>query len=109
MNEDKNLKQTLFSIGLAKKAGKLVSGTDAVCDEIRKGKIFLIVCSEDVSDNTKKKISDCAAYYQVKLFYLDVSKEILGNSIGKPFAACVGISDKNLSELISRNINRGKE
>ena len=81
MNEDKNIKQLLFSIGLARKAGKLVSGTDFVCDAIRNKKIFLVVCSESVSDNTRKKISDC----------------------------CVGITDQNLSELISRNINRGKE
>ena len=109
MNADKNLKQLLFSIGLARKAGKLISGTDFVCDGIRKKKIFLVICSEDVSDNTKKKISDCCTYYKTVLHFADVSKETLGSIIGKSFSACVGITDKNLSELISRNINRGKE
>lgn len=104
MNEDKNFKQLLFSIGLARKAGKLVSGTDSVCDEIRKNKIFLVLCSHDVSDNTKKKISDCCTFYKVKLYFCEVSKEMLGKSIGKSFSACVGITDKNLSELISRNL-----
>ena len=109
MNEDKNIKQLLFSIGLARKAGKLISGTDFVCDGIRKSKVFLVVCSGDVSENTKKKISDCCAYYRVPLHFADVSKEMLGKAIGKSFSACVGITDQNLSELISRNINRGKE
>ena len=109
MNEDKNLKQLLFSVGLAKKAGKLISGTDFVCDGIRKKKIFLAVCAGDVSDNTRKKISDCCAYYNVKCHFIGASKDALGHVIGKPFAACVGITDKNLSELISRNINPGKE
>ena len=109
MNEDKNLKQRLFSIGLAKKAGKLISGTDSVCDEIRKNKVFLVVCAGDVSDNTKKKISDCCTYYRITVHFTGLSKEMLGNAIGKSFAACIGITDKNLSELISRNINRGKE
>ena len=104
MNEVKNLKQLLFSVGLARKAGKLVSGTDSVCDEIRKNKIFLVLCASDVSDNTKKKISDCCTYHGVKLCCCDVSKEVLGKSIGKPFSACVGITDQNLSELISRNL-----
>ena len=104
MNEDKNLKQLLFSVGLARKAGKLVSGTDSVCDEIRKNKIFLVLCSQDVSDNTRKKISDCCTYYKAKLHFCGVSKEALGKAIGKPFSACVGITDKNLSELISRNL-----
>lgn len=109
MNEDKNIKQLLFSIGLARKAGKLVSGTDFVCDAIRNKKIFLVVCSESVSDNTRKKISDCCTYYHTDLRFADVSKEALGKAIGKAFTACVGVADKNLSELISRNINRGKE
>lgn len=109
MNEDKNIKQLLFSIGLARKAGKLISGTDFVCDAIRKNKIFLVVCSDSVSDNTKKKLSDCCTYYRVALYFADASKEALGNAIGKSFTACVGVTDQNLSELISRNINRGKE
>ena len=109
MNEDNHVKQLLFSIGLARKAGKVISGTDFVCDGIRKGKILLTVCSDDVSDNTRKKISDCCAYYRTPLCFADVSKEMLGKAIGKSFTACVGITDQNLSELISRNINRGKE
>ena len=109
MNEDKNIKQLLFSIGLARKAGKIVSGTDFVCDAIRNKKIFLVVCSESVSDNTRKKISDCCAYYHTELHFADVSKETLGKAIGKSFTDSVGVADKNLSELISRNINRGKE
>lgn len=109
MNEDKNLKQLLFSIGLARKAGKLISGTDFVCDAVRQKKIFLVICAGDVSDNTKKKISDCCTYHGAKLYVTNVSKETLGHAIGKSFTACVGITEKNLSELISRNINPGKE
>jgi len=104
VNEDRNLKQILFSIGLAKKAGKVISGTDSVCDEIRKHKILLVLCACDVSENTKKKISDCCKYYQIKLHFCGIPKETLGKAIGKTFSACIGITDKNLSELISRNI-----
>ena len=104
MNEDRNFKQLLFSIGLARKAGKVISGTDSVCDEIRKNKIFFVLCAGDVSENTKKKISDCCKYYQIKLHFCEFSKETLGNAIGKSFSACIGITDKNLSELISRNL-----
>ena len=104
MNEDKNFKQVLFSIGLARKAGKVISGTDSVCDEIRKNKVLLVICSFDVSDNTRKKISDCCKHHNVKLHFCEFSKETLGKSIGKSFSACIGITDKNLSELITRNL-----
>ena len=79
-------------------------GTDAVCDEIRKHKVFIAICANDVSDNTKKKISDCCTYYQIKLYFCELTKNDLGHAIGKPYAACIGITDENLSELISRNL-----
>ncbi len=105
MNENQNMKQLLFSIGLARKAGKVAVGTDAVCDEIRKNNIKLVISASDISDNTKKKISDCCTYYRIQLHFCELSKEALGHAIGKPFAACIGITDQNLSRLISRNIN----
>ncbi len=106
MSEATNYKQLLFSIGLARKAGKVIVGTDAVCDEIRKRKILIAICANDVSDNTRKKISDCCAYYHVTLHFCELTKNDLGHAIGKPFAACIGITDENLSELISRNLSR---
>ena len=104
MSENNPAKQLLFSIGLARKAGKVIVGTDAVCDEIRKNKIMLVLSAADISDNTKKKISDCCSYYNVKLHSCKLSKEELGHAIGKPFAACIGITDQNLSLLIGRNL-----
>ena len=104
MNKPTNDKQLLFSIGLARKAGKMIVGTDAVCDEIRKNKVIIVLCAEDVSENTKKKISDCCAYYHIKLYFCPLTKDSLGHAIGKPYAACIGITDENLSELISRNL-----
>ena len=99
-----NTEQLLFAIGLARKAGKMIVGTDAVFDEIRKRKVLIVLCAKDVSDNTKKKISDCCTYHNVKLYCSDLSKNDLGHAIGKSYAACVGITDQNLSELISRNL-----
>lgn len=104
MNTPMNLKQMLFRIGLAKKAGALIAGTDMVCDGIRQGKVVSVVSSNDVSANTAKRISDCCAHHGVRLIICEASKEALGAAIGKPYAACVGITDKNLSELICRNL-----
>ena len=95
MNTPMNLKQTLFRIGLAKKAGALIAGTDMVLS---------VVSSNDVSANTAKRISDCCAHHGVRLIICEAPKEALGAAIGKPYAACVGITDKNLSELICRNL-----
>lgn len=104
MSENKNLKQLLFSIGLARKAGKVIVGTDAVCDEIRKNKVAIVLSASDISDNTKKKISDCCTYYHTELHFCEMTKDELGHAIGKPFAACIGITDPNLALLISHNL-----
>ena len=98
------IEQLLFTIGLAKKAGKVTVGTDMVCDEIRKKKIYIVVYASDVSANTEKRILDCCSYYKVSCHKCEATKDELGAAIGKSFAACLGITDKNLSELISRNL-----
>ena len=104
MNESNTMKQLLFSIGLARKAGKIVVGTDFVRDEIRKNKIMTVLFASDISDNTRKKITDCCAYYHTAVYPCGLTKDELGHAIGKPFAACIGITDENLSLLINRNL-----
>ena len=96
--------QLLFTIGLARKAGKVSVGTDMVCDDIRKKKVHIVIYASDVSANTEKRISDCCNYYNVSCHKCTVTKEDLGIAIGKSFAACIGITDENLSKLISRNL-----
>lgn len=96
--------QFLFTVGLARKAGKTVTGTDAVCDEIRKKKVYLVLYASDVSQNTEKRITDCCNYYSIPHHKVDVPKDELGSAIGKSFSACIGIMDQSLSELISRSL-----
>ncbi len=97
-------KELLCKIGLAKKAGGLLSGTDIVCSGIRERKVLVVIVSSDLSENTAKRLSDRCRYYDIRLIACEASKEELGAAIGKPFTACVGITDKNLSELICRNL-----
>lgn len=104
MKETEKTKKLLFKIGLAKKAGRLIAGADMVCGGIREGKVLIVVASSELSENTAKRLSDRCQYYGIRLIVCDVSKEELGAAIGKPFAACVGITDQNLSELICRNL-----
>lgn len=44
-------------LGIATKAGKLVSGTDAVVDSLKKKQAKLVIVAEDASDKTKKEIN----------------------------------------------------
>ncbi len=94
----------LFGIGLARKAGKLTSGTDMVLDEVRRhGTQTLVVAANDLSAASLKKIKDHCTYYHAELFVCDAGKEKIGAAIGKPFAACVCVSDANFAALWKRN------
>ncbi len=100
MDENK-IRSLLLRIGLGKKAGKIVFGTDAVCDSMRDKKVVLTLIAEDASENSKKRILNCASYYNTKTETLNgVSTETLGASIGKSSVACIGITDENFVKLI---------
>lgn len=96
----------LSSLGLTKKAGKLIIGTEAVCDAVRSHKISMIIVSDTASENTKKRISNCAAYYKARIEYINVTPDDLGAAIGKTATACVGVADENFNKLIESNLTK---
>lgn len=96
----------LGMIGLAKKAGKIVCGTDAVIEAITSGdpkrKPALTVCASDASERTKKQLADKCAYHSVTLITVDVTKDELALSVGKKdgqMSACA-ITDRGIAEKI---------
>jgi ribosomal protein L7Ae-like RNA K-turn-binding protein len=90
-------------IGLASKAGKLVSGEDAVRNSIRSGKVKLTILAEDASDNTKKRFTNSAAFYNIALVTWGL-KEDIGKSIGKSQRSVIGITDENFSKSIREKL-----
>ncbi len=90
--------KTLSYIGIAKKAGKLVSGTDMVCDTLRQGGKLPVFVASDASDGTRKKLSDKCTFYRAELVTLDATSQELAHGIGKTGAvAAVYINDEGLS------------
>lgn len=90
---------TLSYIGIAKKAGKLVSGTDMVCDTLRRGGKLPVFAASDASDGTRKKLSDKCTFYGAELITLDATSQELAHGIGKTGAvAAVYIIDEGLAE-----------
>ena len=100
-----------LTVSLAKRAGKVVSGEDAVKDAIRFKKAKLVLIAEDVSKNTFKSITDSCAYYNTKHITIG-TKEELGHCIGNSFNAVIAICDtgfaNSIEKSISANINGGE-
>lgn len=86
-------------LGLATRAGKIVSGDDSTLIELKKGKVSLVLVSSDASNNTKKLFNDKCSYRNIDLINFSTKLQ-LGLAIGKAPRAVVGIKDKNFSNKI---------
>lgn len=103
--------QRLLSvIGLCAKAGKLIFGTDRICEELRAAKCppLAVIEASGNSVNTSKRLKDRCAYYGIAHYVIASDALALGYAIGKkkPVAA-VGITDKGLLEAVLRKLPMG--
>lgn len=97
MNEQK----FMSVLGLAQKAGKIVSGDFAVQGAIKSGKARLLIVASDASDATKKEYQYQAGSRGIDIYYA-LSKEQLGYSIGKALRAAVVITDNGFVKPLIR-------
>ena len=92
-------------LGLAMKAGKLVSGEFATDKSVKSGKARLVIVSEDASDNTKKMFSNMCEFYKVPKYFFG-TKEELGHAIGKAMRSSLAITDENFAKSIQNNLEQ---
>lgn len=93
------------TLGIAEKAGKIVSGEFSVEKAIKEGRAFLVILAEDASDNTKKHFSDMCSYREIPILFFG-TKEELGGCIGKSFRANVALTDRGFAESILKKTGR---
>lgn len=91
-------------LGLMKRAGKLCEGYNRCEENILKGKVFLLIISEDVSQNTKDKFRKYCEKHSVSIIE-GYTKEELGGILGRPEVNLIGVLDKNVSERLSNLFN----
>lgn len=74
--------QILNLLGLAQRAGKIVSGEDLVVKSIQDKKVQLVFLATDAGPNLVKKIEDKTNFYQIRLNNQFSSLQ-LSSAIGK--------------------------
>ncbi len=89
-------------LGFAMRAGRILLGTDTVCDSLKRGNVKLVIISDGASDGAKKKIFRKCDFYGINAVSVDASPEAFGEALGKPYAPVViGIADEGFArELI---------
>ena len=100
--------KVLSLIGLATKAGRVVSGEFATEKEVKCGKAFLVMLALDASENTKKKFRNMCEFYEVPIYFYG-DKDLLGHAMGKEFRASLAILDKGFADGIRKQLKKYDE
>ena len=90
-------------IGLATRAGKTVAGEFSVEKAVKQKKAWLVIVSEEASDNTKKKFRDMCKFYKVPMIVYG-DKDTLGHAMGKQFRASLAILDEGFAKGILKEL-----
>jgi ribosomal protein L7Ae-like RNA K-turn-binding protein len=82
----------------ARKAGKLVSGTDACLRAIHGKGLHLIIIAEDTAERTVKRIINATAENGGKIPVINLGKQTeISAALGLPITAIFGVLDKQFA------------
>lgn len=87
--------QVVALLGLAARAGKVVSGWNGV--RANQGRLALILVAADASKNAREKFAGAQLW---------LTKEELGRAIGKPPRSVLGLLDSGLAQRIRQELER---
>lgn len=95
-------------LGISSKAGKIISGTDIILENLSRKKVKLVIIAEDASEKTIKNMK----YYCIKenvevIMYGNIEDN--SKAIGKHNRAIIGVLDKNLADAIKKLIHGGEQ
>lgn len=95
------MNKALSYIGLAMRAGKLVSGDEIVLKAIRSSEAKLVIVAGNASENTRKKFRDKCKSYNVPLM-IGFDRDTLGSAMGKPERIVLAVTDPGFVNMISK-------
>lgn len=96
------MNKILSLLGLAKKAGKVIVGTDAVISKLQGNDLHLIFVANDASIATIDKIEKKAFYYNVEIIKSFTSDE-LSDAIGSNNNKVLGIADNGFANAFLKH------
>lgn len=94
-------------LGIAAKSGNVVSGEFSTEKAIKSGRAYLVIVSEEASENTNKMFTNMTDFYEVPM-YVFGTKEELGRCIGREFRASLAIIDENLANAVESKLKMCK-
>ncbi len=94
------MKRYLSLLGLAVRAGKVLSGEKACVQAIRNGSACLALLDGAAAQNTTKSVTDACKWHEVPLLIAPANE--LGHAIGKPGRMVAAVTDPPLADRINQ-------
>lgn len=88
-------------LGFAKKAGKITSGEGITLENIKNGRVKLVLLASDASPNTSKRIKDKASYRNIQVIEI-LDRYEIGKAMGIEERVVVGITERGFAESIKK-------
>lgn len=98
-----NQEKALNLLGMAMRAGKIVTGESLSLKEIQQQKARLVIVATDASERTKEKMENKCTYYEIPITVQFTTAE-LSHAIGKERVICTVMDQgftKKLKELLA--------
>ena len=93
-------------VGLAFRAGKVMSGSMACEKGLDRHRICLLMIQQGLSENSVKQFTGLCARSGAEWLIINASDD-LGASIGRPGVMLVGITDIGFAQAIKNNYHGG--
>lgn len=98
-----NKNKVLSLVGIAMKAGKVVSGEFSTEKAVKSNNAYVVIVAADASGNTKKKFQNMCTFYKTPCYFFGDKTE-LGRAIGKEFRASLAVLDENLGRAVKEQL-----
>jgi ribosomal protein L7Ae-like RNA K-turn-binding protein len=85
-------------IGLARRAGRITFGFDAVLEDIAAGRAKAVLVTHDASDRTARKMKEACARRHLTIVTMPLSKAECGNAAGRVDTAVIAVSDASFAD-----------
>src|SRR5699024_444874 len=89
----------LNMLGLAARARKIATGEELIIKEIQTNRAKLVLLANDISERSKKTLTNKCNYYKVPYIEVD-DRYTLGNAISKGERVAIAIADQGFAKKI---------
>lgn len=103
-----NINRLLSLLGIARRAGKLSWGRDAVEESLRKGKAYLVLVAKDISAKTAAGVRFSAERAETPVLVIHETIESVSQAIGKK-AGIVAVLDEGFAKALKARIQEAAD